>query len=716
MHYKAPRFDTFRFLLFSFFIFLVNTTLYSQNLNDNQTEIEAILNYIKKSERNNEKIDLYFSLCKLYQKSDIVKSNYYAEELLDFAKKVNNKKGIAYYNLIKSYNYIYEGNYNKAISVSLEAAYILKEKKYFDLYLDAIYFQVVANYFLGNYQDSNRIAFAAISKYKNGQNYKQIGLLFNLIGANYSSLDKSHLALQNFERASYFFLKAKDNFGLLKCYNQIADIYFKLNQDIHALNYSKKAIQIANEIKNIDIQSYTILLLFNTEINLKLKKVAPVSSNLNKINVLLQKIDNKGLKAFYYLLHADLCYLKKNYDLSIIYCNKAKELNVDYENSKTRIDYQLAKSYHQINQTAEASIYFKKIEQELIKNNSQYIGINTAAFYFDYADNEKSIGNYKKAYDLLKKYSEWQKNKTENENKERILYLLTKYDLNQKEIEIKNNFIDKQKMILELQKSNYKMYFFITILLFAVLLFLFFFYKFKKEKIFNQLVSDKSKTIEEKNVLIENSLAKLEQLLKTKEVLLKEIHHRVKNNLQLVMSLLRSQARNGADNDIHDFIEKSQSRIGAIALIHQNLYQSPQVEKVDIQEYISCLCETIIESSSKDTTKIVAKVNANNVFLDISIAIPIGLIINELITNVIKYAYPNVSSGLISIDIKNVNDTVYQLVVIDYGIGIDYQYKKKNSFGMELVSLLVEQIGGSLSLINEEGLQYNIIFDSNNHE
>jgi two-component sensor histidine kinase len=245
---------------------------------------------------------------------------------------------------------------------------------------------------------------------------------------------------------------------------------------------------------------------------------------------------------------------------------------------------------------------------------------------------------------------------------------------------------------------------------------LFFFFQFKKEKIFNSLLSEKAKTIEEKNLVIEKSNSKLEQLLKTKEVLLKEIHHRVKNNLQLVMSLLRSQARHGGDEDISSFIEKSQSRIEVIALIHQNLYQTEYVENVNIQDYISSLSEAIVISYQKDNAKIDVKVNAYDVFLDISIAIPIGLIINELITNAIKYAYPNAKYGLISVDLKAISDYDFELVITDYGVGIDDSYEEKKTFGMELVFLLTEQIGGKLVLINKNGLQYFITFNINNHD
>jgi two-component sensor histidine kinase len=706
-------------IAFILFLIFLSTSNYAQiaNQNDDKKQVEVILEYIKNSDnKKNEKIELYYSLCKIYQKNDVNKSNYYAEKLLTFSNEINNKKGISYYYLIKSYNFIYKGQYNEAIKTSKMASFLLSNKLYSDLHLEAIYFQVVANYFLGNHEYSKHIALDAIHHNKDSQAFKQIGLLFNLIGANYSNLDKLHLSILNLQRAVFYFERAKDKNGLMNSYNQIADIYLKTNQNVLALNYSDKSLQIAKEINNIDLQSYTILLLFNAEINLKLRKISTASKKLIIANDLLKKIENNGLKTSYLLLKADLSYLNQNYKEGIYYCNEAAELNVDYEFSRSRTKYKLAKFYHELKQAKKARFYYQQIESELKKVNFQYIGIINSDFYKDFAINEEMLGDFKNAYRYLQYHTKWQGIKLGKENQDKIYFLLAKYEINQKNIEIKNSIIEKQKIVVELQNHKNKMYFIVAILFLTLILFLFFFFQFKKEKIFNSLLSEKAKTIEEKNLVIEKSNSKLEQLLKTKEVLLKEIHHRVKNNLQLVMSLLRSQARHGGDEDISSFIEKSQSRIEVIALIHQNLYQTEYVENVNIQDYISSLSEAIVISYQKDNAKIDVKVNAYDVFLDISIAIPIGLIINELITNAIKYAYPNAKYGLISVDLKAVSDYDFELVITDYGVGIDDYYEEKKTFGMELVFLLTEQIGGKLVLINKNGLQYFITFNINNHD
>lgn len=223
--------------------------------------------------------------------------------------------------------------------------------------------------------------------------------------------------------------------------------------------------------------------------------------------------------------------------------------------------------------------------------------------------------------------------------------------------------------------------------------------------------------IEEKTVELQQSINELDKSnalilisLKEKDILLKEIHHRVKNNLQLVMSLLNIQARDNASISIEDFLEKGQSRIASMVLVHDNLYSKENIGNVDFQEYCQNLAHNVSSSFGVTTKNITIEVAAEGIFFDIQTAIPLGLIINELVTNALKHAFPNNRKGTIAIGITKSSDAVYEILVEDNGIGATLPLQTKKSMGLELVSLLVLQLKGTFIKENNNGTQYRITF------
>jgi two-component sensor histidine kinase len=225
------------------------------------------------------------------------------------------------------------------------------------------------------------------------------------------------------------------------------------------------------------------------------------------------------------------------------------------------------------------------------------------------------------------------------------------------------------------------------------------------------------RTIKKKNSLIsinntelENAKAQLEKSVEVKETLLREIHRRVKNNLQLVMSLLYIQSKE-KDKNMNDFLEISQSRIIAMTLIHGNLYQAEDLSKVNFKEYASSLTQAIIASYNNLQKDIALIIEIDSIYLDIQTSIPLGLIINELISNAYKHAFVNDNKGIITLQlVQNEND--FELVVKDNGVGMAEKKSTKKSLGLELVQQLVSQIQGSLRVQDISGLLYLIQFQN----
>jgi PAS domain S-box-containing protein len=203
----------------------------------------------------------------------------------------------------------------------------------------------------------------------------------------------------------------------------------------------------------------------------------------------------------------------------------------------------------------------------------------------------------------------------------------------------------------------------------------------------------------------------LKASLAEKELLLKEVHHRVKNNLQVISALLYLQSLNFTEDKIIKAFRDGQDRIKSIALIHESLYKSKSLGKVDFNEYMKQLISQLSLSYGNLSGKVNFKVNADGVFLNINTAIPCGMIINELISNSLKHAFPDGRSGEISIDLRSEDDG-FKLVVSDDGIGFNEEQNIKHSttLGIQLVDTLVKQIDGYMSLDTTGGTRYEIHF------
>lgn len=203
---------------------------------------------------------------------------------------------------------------------------------------------------------------------------------------------------------------------------------------------------------------------------------------------------------------------------------------------------------------------------------------------------------------------------------------------------------------------------------------------------------------------------KLKQSLKEKEILLQEVHHRVKNNLQIILSILNLQQNAIEDIAMLTFIKEIQNRIKAMSFIHELLYRANDFSKINFSDYINNITNNLIYSYSQKQL-VNLKQDIEPVILDLDRAIPCGLIINELITNSLKYAFKNGLGGEVSISLKQ-NDGIILLKIEDNGIGFpnNLNFRDTKTLGMQLVIALTEQIGGNITLDNSNGTAFTIKF------
>lgn len=203
----------------------------------------------------------------------------------------------------------------------------------------------------------------------------------------------------------------------------------------------------------------------------------------------------------------------------------------------------------------------------------------------------------------------------------------------------------------------------------------------------------------------------LKSSLAEKDVLFKEIHHRVKNNLQIISSMLNLQIQFENSDEITNILKESQGRIKSMAMVHERLYQSNNLSNINLKDYLTRLVSDIFYSYSISLRNVELQLDINDVNIGIDTAIPLGLIINELVTNSVKYAFPDGKKGIIKIVFK-LKQHNYILVVFDDGVGIpvDIEPQKSTTLGLQLVSRLINQLDGFMELDRSMGTKYVITF------
>jgi PAS domain S-box-containing protein len=214
--------------------------------------------------------------------------------------------------------------------------------------------------------------------------------------------------------------------------------------------------------------------------------------------------------------------------------------------------------------------------------------------------------------------------------------------------------------------------------------------------------------------IIERKLTEktIQESLKEKEVLIKEVHHRVKNNMQVIVSMINLQLDHIADPKALEIFRHTQYRVRAMALVHEKLYQSNNLAQIDFRDYIEHLASSLFHSYSPHTSQVTLRVDIGDIALSVDSAIPCGLIVNELISNALKYAFPDNRQGELIVRLREANAGWIEMSVEDDGVGLPNELDLRNteSLGMQLVYSLAKQVGGTLDLDRDHGTKFTLRF------
>ncbi len=466
----------------------------------------------------------------------------------------------------------------------------------------------------------------------------------NAIGGIYEKQGENELALKYYQKSLDAYTELGMKNGIGGIYQNFANIYMSMNDLDESLAYYEKSLKIHEEIND---KLSVIFCLIGISINYQSKEnLDQALDHANRALSISKSIDSKeGLTSAYRNI-SSIQYDKRNYRAAISTGSLGLKLASELD-MKARI---------------------KSISQTLYKSY-------------------KAIGD---ASNALKMHETYLDNKSFLEKEENISTVLKstfQYE-SDKRAAIDSIQYLKQTEILSAEnkhQSNLLKWSLGALLMFLLLSY-FIFRLYRQTNKQNEIIS---------------------HALKEKDTLLREIHHRVKNNLQLVSSLLTLQSRHVDDPKALEALNSGKARVKSMALIHQNLYNKENLTGINIKNYLEKLCTELINTYHIDEEKIKLTTSIQDIDLDIDTIVPLGLIINELITNAIKYAFPGGASGEINIKLEEINDEL-RLSISDNGVGLPKDYGKKNSFGYKLITTLNDQLDGKMEQLSDNGTTINL--------
>ncbi len=627
----------------------------------------------KEVEIKNDKLrfDLYTEWSRYYRWKDMY------EESLSAAKKMyeiaNNKNDTDL--IFNSYSFL-ASRYHVLKKEDSTAIYFHRAEK---LLPNVVRKEYIANYhiFYGYYKIINGDLETALDHYLESiKIYEELNIIA-LQGIVHLNIGYIYYSSQEFEKAKLNFEKA---LSIAKTYKLHKTIYLSLS------NLSAYYVRL-NDIEKA----------------LKLIKQALEYSEI---------FDNSRVRASVYNNIAAIYSKEGDFRTALINAKLALEVYDETKNHKKYVStlQNIIKFYIELNNYDKAYSY---IEQALYLSEKHNIVDEQPGIYELWSDVSVLKKDYKVSLDYYKKSRKLSDSIILAKNTDKLKKLEIQYEVLEKEklIEILN--AENKTQELRITQQRHENYSLLAILSTTCIIIMVIFFQFKTKQKHTKKLAAKNIEIQYKNQKLVDKGNELEQTLQEKEVLLKEIHHRVKNNLQLVSAMLYLQAEHLEDDKMMKFVEKSQNRINSMALVHQALYSYKNLDKINFQQYLNKLVKAIYDSFDFSSKEIKYKLIAPDIIFDIEISIPLGIIINEIVYNSFKHAFEGRKYGKIIVEVKKLDYSAIRLLIEDDGIGILEPVKEdiKSSYGLQLVTLLVKQLGGKMKIDTSKGTKVVIFFN-----
>lgn len=567
----------------------------------------------------------------------------------------------------------------------------------------------------GKFEEALTILHKALALYKESGR-KDLQGLYDLLGIIATSTGDYSLGMTYGLMAVRTAEEQHDSsLQLSTIYNRVGITHYQLGDYQQALDYSRKGLQIARRYKD----TASILIISTNVVGTYLKTGKPKEALalLNHIvSIYKQPIFKDQL---WIMANMVKCYVEMGeYDKAKVFVPRLQVFSrrmSAYNYYQTMIYDALISYYLAIMQYGTAS-YYCSLQADVCKK----IGLVNVLSnnYLRWFRADSALKNYPAAIKHYQEYKIMNDSLFHVTKAGQIARLQVQYDIDKKDKDIRLQQQNIELLTRQglLQRSALKQARFTrnviisgTVLLLLVLILGFNRYQLKQQN--NKQLQQKQDEIYEQNLSLQQLIAMQDKLLEEKEWLVKEIHHRVKNNLQIVMSLLNTQASYLHDADALEAISESKHRMHAISLIHQKLYQSENMALIDMQTY-TCELVGYLKDSFEDVQRIYFDLQITEVKLDVSQAVPVGLILNEALTNAIKYAFRKDETGTVVVSLQYGLNNQLVLTVSDNGQGFPpgFDVRTQGTMGTRLMETLAEQLEGTITIREEQGISVTVSF------
>ncbi|MCD6067071.1 MAG: hypothetical protein K0S33_1897 [Bacteroidetes bacterium] len=636
-----------KLIIYIVFLFLITVF---QNPVKGQNERIDSLKFLLKTDRadTNKAIHLY-RLCKEHFLTGEYEAGIsYGKQGLNLAQQLNFKSGMA-----DSYNHlgnIYwkQARYPEALDMHEKALAIRKEIK--DQSGIASSYNNMGNVFMdmGNYGRAISNHFSAL-KIREQMQYKfGIATSRNNIGIIYLYQGKFPEALENFNIALKIQEELGNKYEMASAYNNIGNLYDDMGDYQTALQNHLAALELRKETGD----------------------QRGVAGSYNNIGNAWHSLGNYPEAM-------------KNYTTAL----KLQE-EAGYEEAIARSCTNLGRLYFNMKNNPEALRFLKR---SLAMNKKLGYKEGIKIDYESLANVDSSMGNYKAAFEHKKLYYLYRDSLVNEEANRKIVQSSMQYEFDKKEAATK---AESDKVVLQLEADKkldelQRIFLVIFILIMVVLLY------------FAKRAYDNKKKVAEF----------MGAESKRKEVLLQEVHHRINNNLQIISSLLTLQANSAGDQRLSEYLMQSQNRIQSLSVLHELLYQNNSSLKVKMDAYLKEVLGFHRDVLSTQSASAVIETDIEDISFSTKLAVPIALIVNEIVTNSIKYAFDKNASGKILVSLKLLEANKWLLHVSDTGKGLPSETGfRKDSLGLRLVAIMSKQIGGILTRSNSPGATFEVVF------
>ena len=494
------------------------------------------------------------------------------------------------------------------------------------------------------FEQSLKHCYAAMAIYESQNDLEGIGATYNDIAGTLISAEKYEEALAIALKGREILERQDNLFELLSITEKIANCHEELGDWEQGLSIRSEIIEIIEE--DPDNLPPVLTLNFYHDLTwtlVQLEKYDLALQNISRIRKILEKTPMEGNYIATLIDESDIMFAIGEYEKSIELLYRAWEAD-------------------------------KKADRTL----------NLVDIFNDLSEGYAALEQYDSAYHYQLKYQDVSTEKRAHETALKMDELRTEYETEQKEATIAT----QEKMIKQQRTIQWVV---VSISVLVGILFMQSFLNARTRKRINAALQESNDALEVKN--------------QENELLLKEIHHRVKNNLQTISSLLSLQSESISDPKAWDAVQESKNRVASMALLHQKLYQGENLAAIEMRDYFNTIGKAVIDSFGEKGRNVQLLVDMSELELDVDTAVPVGLITNELITNSLKYAFPDDHKGQISISLLKGPDGLFQLQIADDGRpdAKENTSDKSGGFGTLLVQLLTAQLGGKLETHRDNG-------------